>query len=46
MEVVKETYKPKEKNVQKLQLFLNKIENEFKLHTHKVRYIRSGKLRD
>jgi hypothetical protein len=46
MEVVKETYKPKEKNVKKLQLFLNKIENEFKLSTHKIRYVRGGKLRD
>ncbi len=46
MDTIKETYKPKEKNVQKLQLFLNKIENEFKLHTHKIRYVRGSKLRD
>jgi hypothetical protein len=39
-------FRSKEKNVQKLQLFLNKIENEFKLHTHKVRYVRGSKLRD
>jgi hypothetical protein len=46
MDTVKETYKPKTKNVEKLQLFLNKIENEFKLYTHKSGHVRGGKLRD
>lgn len=46
MDTIKETYKPKEKNVKKLQLFLNKIENEFKLHTYKSGHIRGGKLRN
>ena len=46
MDTIKETYKPKEKNVKKLQLFLNKIENEFKLPTYKSGHIRGSKLRD
>lgn len=46
MDTIKETYKPKDKNVQKLQLFLTKLENEFKLSTHKIRYVRGSKLRD
>lgn len=46
MDTIKETYKPKKKNVEKLQLFLNKIENEFKLYTHKSGHVRGSKLRN
>jgi len=39
-----ETYKPKAINVKKLYLFLNKIENESKLSTHKGGHVRRSRV--